>query len=143
MAEKAPFRGLVVSVAIAGYERLMATQNPAAIGQMLDSAAEALSVLARREDFFCHAGGGEFVLVFARENGAAAQRRVAQIAERLWDFQLRSLGSLTIHFNWGVAECDGETFAEGLDSAREQMRESEVRRGGKAPADRPQRAVNG
>jgi hypothetical protein len=45
-------------------------------------------------------------------------------SERLWDFQLRSLGSVSVIFSWGAAESSNEPVVHCVEHAREQMLES-------------------
>ncbi len=46
------------------------------------------------------------------------------ITEKLWDFQLRSLGGVTIIFTWGSHESHGGPLLRALEGARLQMLES-------------------
>jgi CO/xanthine dehydrogenase Mo-binding subunit len=71
------------------------------------------------------------------------QRRLTQISERLWDFQLRSLGSFSILFSWGAVEVAVEQLREAIDAANEQMYQTKRTRSGSfnAPGSR-KRAVN-
>jgi hypothetical protein len=71
-----------------------------------------------------HSGEDEFLLICPQERGAAAQRRLSQIAQQLWDFQLRSLGSFQILFGWGGLEVRSESNEEAIASARECMQET-------------------
>ena len=76
------------------------------------------------DDFAAQSGKDEFLLIYPGERGASAQRRLSQIAEQLWDFQLRSLGSLSILFSWGGVEVRSESIDEAIASATERMQET-------------------
>src|SRR4029077_10130267 len=80
-------------------------------------------------DFAAQSGAEEFLLIFPGERGASAQRRLSQVAQQLWDFQLRSLGSYSILFSWGGVEVRSESIDEAIASATERM--EETRRGRK------------
>jgi len=60
-------------------------------------------------------------LIYPQERGASAQRRLNQVAQQLWDFQLRSLGSFQILFSWGGVEVRSESIQEAIASASERM----------------------
>ena len=64
------------------------------------------------------------MLVFAGESGSVAQRRLNGLSERLWDFQLRSLGNFSVMFSWGATEANAETFEDAVEAASERMRET-------------------
>lgn len=86
--------------------------------------AEFLKLLAGPQDFFCQSGSDEYVLICPGEQNASAQRRLSEIAEKLWDFQLRSIGGLSVQFSWGSAEARGERIGEAVATAIEQMQET-------------------
>jgi GGDEF domain-containing protein len=121
LLEPEPFQGLAVSAGVVEYARLMADHGRAAIEQLMGSLDRALNSLCREQDFFCRSAEDEFTLLFVRENGPAAQRRMTQVAERLWDVQLRCLGNISVFFSWGAAEAALEPLAGTLAQAREQM----------------------
>lgn len=127
MEEEAPFQGLVMVVSLVDYVRLLADQGKPAMEQLMGAVSRQVVSMTREQDFACRIGEDEFVLVFAQEGGAAAKRRIQFVAERLWDFQLRSLGSMSVLFSWGAAETAGEPLSRTVERAREQM--IETRRG--------------
>lgn len=63
-------------------------------------------------------------MIYPQERGASAQRRLSQIAQQLWDFQLRSLGTFQILFSWGGVEVRSESIEEAIASASERMQET-------------------
>jgi hypothetical protein len=80
--------------------------------------------------------------MFPGETGSTAQRRLFQISERLWDYQLRSVGSFSIIFSWGGLEVLSDSPAEAIASARERM--YQTRRNRKSPVSiASRRLVNG
>ena len=81
------------------------------------------------QDFAFPSAYEEFLLIYPRLSGAAAQRQLSMIAQQLWDFQLRSLGSTSILFSWGGVEVASESIGEAIASASERM--NETRRGRK------------
>lgn len=104
-----PISGLVVSIgagASQGKSRCPPVDVPALIRSLIGP-----------NDFAAQSGKDEFLLIYPNERGASAQRRLSQIAEQLWDFQLRSLGSLSILFSWGGVEVRGESIDEAIASA--------------------------
>ena len=54
----------------------------------------------------------------------ASQRRLNQISERLWDYQLRGIGACSVLFSWGGVEIQDQPLAEAIASATERMRET-------------------
>ncbi len=132
-----PVSGLVVSI---GASTAQDTNRslPANVRALIHS-------LIGPNDFAAQSGKDEFLLIYPGERGASAQRRLSLIAEQLWDFQLRSMGALTILFSWGGVEVRSETIDEAIASATERMQETrrnrrvltmESRSGAEAPLRR-------
>jgi hypothetical protein len=107
--------GLVVSI---GADQ---SSGSGAVGAMIPS-------LLGPYDFAAPSGNDEYVLIYPGERGAQAQRKLSQIAEQLWDFQLGSMGNFSIQFSWGGLEVRGEPLGEALTSASERMRDTLRRR---------------
>ena len=111
-----PLSGPVVSIGVtAAHEAGEA--NTAAVRHLIQS-------LIGPQDFACASAPNEYLLIFPQERGAAAQRHLADIAQRLWDFQLNSLGEASILFSWGGVEVRGESIQEAIASASERMQET-------------------
>ncbi len=115
-----PVTGLVVSIGVSA--------NPKD-GTVSEPVTGLIRSLIGAGDFACPGGTGEFLLIYPRLNGAAAQRQLSLVAQQLWDFQLRSLGSTSILFSWGGVEVASESIDEAIASASERM--NETRRGRK------------
>ena len=110
-----PVTGLVVSIGITG-------RVPENISGLIRS-------LLGPNDFAARSSSEEFLLIYPYDRGAAAQRRLSLVAEQLWDFQLRSLGSLSVQFSWGGVEVLSESIEEAIASATERMQETRRSRG--------------
>jgi GGDEF domain-containing protein len=93
---------------------------------LLNAIADYVSTLLRDRDFGCRIAEDEFVLVCPGELGADAQRRLSQISERLFDYQLRCIGSFSILFSSGGVDVDQEPLADAVSGAVERM--SQTRR---------------
>ena len=116
-----PVSGLVVSIGV---------NTPRdADGSMPEPIRKLVESLIGPGDFACQSSSEEFLLIYPNERGASAQRRLSKIAQQLWDFQLRSLGSVSILFSWGGLEVSSESIDEAIASANERMHET--RRGRK------------
>ena len=114
-----PYSGVVVAIGLNDYDTLReklasGTDSVAALNKMV------LSML-RPQDFACRFQDDEYILIYPGERGSSAQRRLFQVSEKLWDFQLRSLGNLSVMFSWGGLEVTNETLSEAVASARERM----------------------
>ena len=105
--------GLVVSIGTNGLSAASVTE----VGQFLET-------MLTGPDFACQSGSDEFVLICSGDQGAGAQRRLSAIAEKLWDFQLRSIGGLGVQFSWGSFESRGERISEAVATAIEQMQDT-------------------
>ena len=90
---------------------------------------ELIQSLIGPDDFACQSSPEEFLLIYPGHRGASAQRKLSQIAQQLWDFQLRSLGTFSILFSWGGVEVRSESIEEAISAANERMQET--RRGRK------------
>jgi hypothetical protein len=111
-----PVSGLVVSIG-ASTSQSSNRSLPADVRALIQS-------LIGANDFAAQSGTDEFLLIYPGERGPSAQRRLSQIAEQLWDFQLRSMGSLSIQFSWGGVEVRSESIDEAIASATERMQET-------------------
>ncbi len=116
-----PVSGLVVSIGV------NTPRNDD--GSMPEQVKNLIQSLIGPGDFACHTSPEEFLLIYPNERGASAQRRLSQIAQQLWDFQLNSLGTFQILFSWGGVEVKSESIDEAIASANERMQET--RRGRK------------
>jgi hypothetical protein len=126
----APFSGVVVAIGINDIEAVKArTPAPdlsASLSNLIDS-------MLRDRDSACRSAEDEFILLFPAESGTSAQRRLYQVSEKLWDYQLRSLGSHSVVFSWGGLEVQREPVAEAVASARERMVQTKRNRARLAP----------
>jgi hypothetical protein len=111
-----PVTGLVVSIGVN-----TSGKDDRALPQAVSKQVESL---LGPNDFAAQSAEDEFVLIYPQERGASAQRQLSKIAQQLWDFQLRSLGSLQILFSWGGVEVRGEAIEEAIASASERMQET-------------------
>jgi hypothetical protein len=121
MQSRQPVSGLVVSIGV------NTPRN--ADGSMPEQVCQLMKSLLGPSDFACQSSEEEFLLMFPNERGASAQRRLSEIAQQLWDFQLRSMGTFSILFSWGGVEVHSESIDEAIASANERMHET--RRGRK------------
>jgi hypothetical protein len=80
--------------------------------------------LLREKDFSCRTAYDEFIVVCCGEHGAQSQRRLNHISERLWDYQLRGIGTCSILFSWGGVEVQDQPLAEAVASAVDRMRQT-------------------
>lgn len=131
-----PVSGLVVSIGVNAARKSDGT-FPESVHNLVQS-------LIGANDFAAQSGDDEFLLIYPEERGAPAQRRLSQIAQQLWDFQLRSLGTFQILFSWGGVEVRSESIEEAIASASERMQET--KRGRKlltmaAPAAAPEQQM--
>jgi GGDEF domain-containing protein len=116
-----PFSGVIVAIGINDFDSLREKlKTPEGIDSLAAAERMMQSVL-RENDFACRFREDEFILLFPGESGAPAQRRLFQVSEKLWDFQLRSLGNLSLMFSWGGYEVQSESLSEAVASARERM----------------------
>jgi hypothetical protein len=122
IASGRPFRGLVVSIGVNDLDG-SSSQN---FG-LLKSIASFIRGLLNGREFACCSGDAEFLIVCSALEGADAQRRVNQIAEQLWDYQLRGISTWSIVFSWGGANVHHQPLSEAVGMANEQM--NETRRG--------------
>ena len=113
------FSGLVVSIGVNDNDSSMWHSQ----GLMHEVGAY-LAGLLRASDFSCRTDYDEFIQVFPGETGAPAQRRLSQISERLWDYQLRGMGTSSILFSWGGVQVQDQPLAEAVASAVDRMRQT-------------------
>lgn len=114
--QQQPVSGLVVSIGV--------NTPREADGSMPESVKGLIQSLIGADDFACQSNEEEFLLIYPNEHGASAQRKLSQIAQRLWDFQLRSMGTFSILFSWGGIEVSSESLDEAIASANERMQET-------------------
>ena len=117
-------RGLVMVIGINDLASRRGNRGQLGAEALTASIAEHLKSILEPGDFACKTSDDEFLLICGSERGAQAQRRLGRIAESLWDFQLRTIGTAGILFSWGGIEGKGEPFADVLATAAERMRET-------------------
>ncbi len=116
MESRQPVSGLVVSIGASASQDANRSQP--------DDFRALIQSLIGPGDFAAQSGPDEFLLIYPGERGASAQRRLSQIAEQLWNFQLSSVASLSILFSWGGVEVRSESIDEAIASATERMQET-------------------
>lgn len=120
--------GVVVCVGINDYSQLHKNLGKATAEKLLGGVDALMSELLRGKSFLCRKAEDEFILIDPEMNGAFAQRRLNDISERLWDFQLRNLGNFSVVFTWGAHEAQGELLRDAVEAAQEKMRETQAAR---------------
>jgi GGDEF domain-containing protein len=128
-----PVSGLVVSIGVDASSKTK--------GKLAGDVRKLVESLIGPNDFAAQSGEDEFLLIYPQEHGASAQRRLSQVARQLWDFQLRSLGSLEILFSWGGVEVRSESIEEAIASASERMQETKRGRKLLTPVNELRKAV--
>ncbi len=111
LSSAAPFHGTVVALSATGAEE----------PEVLKEVEEFLRSLLTPVDFACRSGKDEFLLILPGETGAASQHRLQYIAQRLWDYQIRSVARHPIMFSWGAADMAGVRLSEVVGAARDRM----------------------
>jgi diguanylate cyclase (GGDEF)-like protein len=96
------------------YGHLVGDEILRHIGHLLQSSI-------RQEDEAFRWGGDEFVVLFYQQPQGVAGPRMAEIAARLREFQVRGSGVLPISFSWGTADGNGRPLREALDEADREM----------------------
>lgn len=121
------FTGLVISIAL---NEIAANQGHVGGNRnedLMQAIEGFITELLREDDFGCRLNDDEFVLICPGSYGAEAQRRLRQVSERLWDFQLRTLGKISILFSIGGMDVQRESLADAIAFARDRM--GQTRRG--------------
>lgn len=109
-----PFTGLVVLVGIAN-SRTPHHEHPA---------QPFIEGLLGPSDLACRNTDNEFLIICPGLRGAVAQRRLNEISERLWNFQLRGQGSFSVLFSWGGIGVENEPLSAVIASATERMQQT-------------------
>ncbi len=107
------FTGLAISIGMNPMDRMQ-------VGLVTGYLRSLLEV----RDFGCMTGSHEFLMVCNQVEGEVAQRRLSAVAEKLWDFQLRSMGSMPVQFSWGAKESHDESLNDVVAAAMDQMQET-------------------
>lgn len=118
-----PVTGLVVSIGVSAPRETD--------GSLPETVRKLIQSLIGAEDFACQSGEEEFLLLYPQLSGAAAQHRLTQVAQQLWDFQLGLMGTSSILFAWGGLEVRSESIDEAIASANDRM--LETKRGRRLP----------
>lgn len=113
-----PVSGLVISVGV----------NPGPVERGIAPPArnirEMIRSLLGNEDFAAPSAENEYLLIFPNQRGAAAQHKLSEVTQQLWDYQIRSAGTYSILFSWGGLEVEAEAIDEAIASASERMRQT-------------------
>jgi hypothetical protein len=117
------FRGTIVAVSVNNFG-----DRSAPVGETLDEVTTFVESLMTASDFGCQSSADEFLLILPEELGAQAQRRLQYISQRLWDYQIRSVGTQTIMFSWGAAEISGEPLQDAIAAAKDRMMQTKRNR---------------
>jgi hypothetical protein len=113
---KKPFTGLAVCIGINENDGSAPRSE-----DLMRSTSLFISGLLQEGDFACQSGDDEFLILCPGPQGADAQHRLSHISERLWDFQLRGIGTFSILFSWGGIEANNELLSDAIVSAADRM----------------------
>jgi hypothetical protein len=113
---KKPFTGLAVCIGINENDGSAPRSE-----DLMRSTSLFISGLLQDADFACQSGDDEFLMLCPGPQAAEAQHRLSQISERLWDFQLRGIGTFSILFSWGGVEANNELLSDAITSAADRM----------------------
>ncbi|MGB9457408.1 MAG: GGDEF domain-containing protein [Bryobacteraceae bacterium] len=89
--------------------------------EILRNVGNLLGRSIRHEDEAYRWGGDEFVILFLNQSTEGAAKRMAELEQRLSDFQVRGFGVLPISFSWGVADARERPLRDALDEADRAM----------------------
>ncbi len=124
LASAEPFTGLVLAVGINDYMRLDEIHGKTAAEELLVTVDALMGEVAGESGFCSRSSDDEFVLIFPKLTGAPAQQRLSEISEKLWDYQLQSLGTFSVVFSWGASEAQSQPLTATLNIATENMAET-------------------
>ncbi len=119
LADGELFSGLVVSIGVNDSDSSMWHSQG-----LMHSVGNYLTGLLHEQDFSCRTDYDEFILVCRGEHGAQSQRRLNNISELLWDYQLRGIGASSILFSWGGVQVKDQPLSEAVASAVDRMRQT-------------------
>jgi hypothetical protein len=119
LESESQFTGLVVSIGINESDSSMWHSKG-----LVQSVGSYIASLLKAKDYCCRTSYDEFLIVCPGEQGAQSQRRLNHISERLWDYQLRGIGAVSILFSWGGVQVENRPLAEAVASAADRMRET-------------------
>jgi hypothetical protein len=111
-----PFTGLVISIGVNQSDAGRSHNE-----ELMRSIETFIAGLLGEADFGCHVDDDEFVLLCPGPSGAEAQRRLSRVSERLWDFQLRTLGNFSLLFSIGATDVERESLSDAIALAKERM----------------------
>jgi GGDEF domain-containing protein len=123
-SQAARFDGVVFLIGVMGFEHLVAEHGHPAVAQATGEAASYFEGLLSTDGFGCWIEDSAFLMILPATSEEQARLITTHTAEGLWDYQLRSLGSLPLIFHWGSAEASNERLDAVVDRARDQMVES-------------------
>jgi hypothetical protein len=122
--------GVVVAIGIKDYQRAQQSPSKGGAADLVDSIDRLIRSMVSAGDFAYRRSEDEFIVIFPNETGAAAKQRMNLVAERLWDFQLRSLAAFSALFSWGAVTVVDRGFGDAVELAADEMSETRVSRRG-------------
>ncbi len=117
------FTGLVVLIGIEEHVRQTAQHD-----QLMQSAGECVESLLSNGDLGCRSGHHEFLVICPGRREGEAQRRLNEISEQLWNFQLQGHGAFSVLFSWGGIGVDGEPLSDAIASAMDRLQQTKRNR---------------
>ncbi len=121
LTQEGPFTGVAIALGINELSSMAVRLGEQNSAELLASVEQLVQTLLLEDDFGCRLEEGEFLLLMPGQTGGSAQRRLRQVSQRLWDFQLRSLGSFSILFSWGGVAAEGESLVDVVSAAKTRM----------------------
>ncbi len=119
-----PYTGLVFSVGINDYSRLEEVHGAEASEKLRTTVDALMAECVDGKGFCTRRREDEFVLLFPNLGGAAAHQLTQDLAEKLWDYQLQSLGTFHAVFSWGATDAQRQPLSTAVETATDNMGET-------------------
>jgi hypothetical protein len=121
-----PFHGLAVAVGFSLNDGRAVSKD------VILHIEQLVRGILRDGEFACQNADDSFLLLSPGKQGAEAQRRLSDISERFWDFQLRGAGNFSVMFNTADVRVDNEPLRQAVATASARLQQA--RRARKAVA---------
>lgn len=112
------FKGLVVSIGV------NLNDGRAVSREMMPHVQQLIRGLLRDDEFACQTADDEFLLLCPGRQGTDVKRRLRDISEHLWDFQLRGVGNFSIMFHTGDTEADNDPLRDAVGAASARLQQT-------------------
>lgn len=115
------FSGLSLAISINYYMEFEEIHGSVVARELLNTIDRLMAGLVSQGGFLTRRADDEFILLFPGITGEAIHAKLTSISESLWNYQMETLGTVSLIFSWGAYESCGDSLNHAVTATEEKL----------------------